>query len=142
MTDVFDPRRFVNDFVRAMNSKDPKPFVRHYADDAELSDPTLASPVRGRAAIEKSVEQWSRSFSQVEFNVKDVVASGNKIAIRIGATARHTGPIDAGPGEGIAPTGRTVKMEVAEFLTLDAQGKVSRDETIFDLAGMFSQIKR
>ena len=141
MTTVFDARLFIKDFVGSMNTKDPTTLLRHYSDNVVLHDPSLPEPVRGKDAITKSFEQWSASFGELDFNIKEQVTAGSKVALLIDAKARHTGPLDVGPGERIAPTGRTVRMEVAEFLTIGADGKISRDETIFDVAGMLAQLK-
>lgn len=141
MANVFEPQRFVNDFMRAMNSKDPSKLLTYYAEDAEIVDPSTPEPLRGKAGIERNFEQWSGAFSEVKFDVQDVVSSGGKVALRIGATARHTGTLDLGQGQTLPPSNRIVHMEVAEFLTLDQRGAIKRDETIFDVAGMLEQMK-
>jgi len=32
----FDPNRYVQDLVASFRSKDPEPYLRHYAENAEL----------------------------------------------------------------------------------------------------------
>ena len=141
MSATFDAKGFVNDFVISMNTKDPSRLIAHYTDNAVITDPSTPEPVRGKEAIRRNFEQWSTAFSQMKFEVKDIVESGNKVALHLDATGRHPGPIELGPGSRLAPTNKVVHMEVAEFLTITPEGKVSRDETIFDIAGMLAQLK-
>lgn len=140
MSSTFDARGFVRDFVGSMNAKDPETLLRHYAENAELKDPTLQQAVRGKAAIRKNFEQWSTAFSELDFTVKDVIEAGNKVAIHFDAKGRHTGELEVAPGEHVPATNKLVRMEVAEFLTIGSDGRISKDETLFDVAGMLAQL--
>ena len=88
----------------------------------------------------KNFEQWSGAFSEMDIQVRDVVESGNNVAILFEAKGRHTGEIELAPGETVPATNKVVKMDVAEFLTIDRNGKIARDHTIFDMAGMMTQL--
>lgn len=140
MSKPFDAKAFMNDFVRAANTRSPEPLMRHYAENAEISDPSTPKPLRGKAGIRENLEHWSSAFSEFDFKVRDVVQSGNKVALLYDAKVRHTGALEIAPGETIGPTDRTVRMEVSEFLTISDDGKITKDLTIFDQASMLSQL--
>lgn len=140
MTQTFDPRVFIEETVAALNSKDAGRFLRSYADDAEFVDPSLARPVRGKQAIRENFEAWARAFADVDFRVKEVVGSGDRFALLLDARGRHAGPLDIGAGTPIPATGKTVRLEMAEFLKIGRDGKVTSDHTLFDLAKMVEQL--
>lgn len=136
----FDANAFVKDFVKAMNQKNADTLLEYYADDAEVRDPSTPKPVHGKQAIRANLQSWSRSFGDLDFRVKDVVRSGNKVALLIDARARHTGPIPLGPSETARATNKVVNLEVGEFLTLRQDGKITSDHTVFDMASMMQQL--
>jgi steroid delta-isomerase-like uncharacterized protein len=140
MTTTFDARKFVDDFVASNNSKNPEKLLAHYADDAELSDPTMPRPMRGKDAIRANFEKWSTAFSEITFTVRDLVQSGDKVALYAEAKGRNTGELELGPGERIPPTNKMVTMPIAEFLTISPQGKITKDHTVFDSLGMMVQL--
>lgn len=140
MSKPFDARQFMNDFVRAANTRSPDTLLKHYAENAEISDPSTSTPLRGKAGIRENLEHWSSAFSEFDFKVKDVVQSGNKVALLYDAKVRHTGALEIAPGETVAATARLVRLEVSEFLTISEDGKISKDVTIFDQASMLSQL--
>ena len=139
MTTLFDAQKFVGDFARSMNAKEPETLLRYYADNAELWDPSYPAPIRGKAAIRESIEKWSAAFSELKMNVKDIIQSGNKVAITMEVTARNTGEMEAGPGETFPVTNKTATLQVAEILTIE-NGKITRDYTYFDVMGMLVQL--
>lgn len=140
MATHFDAQRFVNDFVQSMNAKDPTRLLEHYAEDAELWDPTMPQPVRGKESIRENFEKWSSGFSDIEFNVKDLIQSGDKVAIYFEGKARHTGELELGPGERAPATNKVLKMNLGEFLTVSPQGKITKDHTLFDAMTMMVQL--
>lgn len=140
MTTPFDARKFVDDFTSSMNAKDPQKLLAHYADNAELWDSTTPKPVRGKEAISKNFEKWSTAFSEIHLTVRDVVQSGDKVALYAEAKGRNTGELELGPGERVPATNKTVTMPIAEFLTISPQGKITKDHTIFDAMGMMVQL--
>lgn len=140
MSKAFDAREFMRDFVRAANTRSPEPLLKHYEENVEISDPSTPGPLRGKAGIRENLDHWSSAFSEFDFKVKDVVQAGNKVALLYDAKVRHTGALEIGAGETIAPTDRRVQLEVSEFLTISEGGKITKDVTIFDQASMLSQL--
>lgn len=140
MSKAFDANGFVRDFVRAANTRSPEPLLEHYEADAEISDPSTARPLRGRAGVRENLDHWSSAFSEFDLKLKDVVRSGNKVALLYDAKVRHTGALEIAPGKTIAATDRRVQLEVSEFLTLSENGRIAKDITIFDQASMLAQL--
>lgn len=140
MAPRFDVRAYVRDLALSMNTKDPHRVLAHYSDDAEVSDPSTLNPLRGRAALERSFRSWVSGFSELALEIEEAVQSGDLVAMRLAGAAKHTGSIELRPGEVLAPTHRIVRFEVANFLTLDEQGKIRADRAIFDVVGVLAQL--
>lgn len=140
MNTTFDARAFVKDFVNAINTKDPESILHYYADDCELTDPTTQQPLRGKEGIRKNVQQWSTAMSELKVDVKESVTSGNKAVVLFEGSGRHTGELEMGPGESIPATNKPMRLEIANFLTLDNNGKVTKDHSIFDVASLMMQL--
>lgn len=140
MNTTFDARSFVKDLVNALNKKDPESILRHYADDCELTDPTTQQPLRGKEGVRKNVTQWANAMSELEIDVKESVTAGNKAVLLFEGRGRHTGELEMGPGEKIPATNKPLRLEVANFLTLDSSGKITKDHSIFDVASMMMQL--
>lgn len=140
MTTTFDARAFVKDYVNSINTKDPNSVLHYYADNVELTDPTTPQPVRGKEGVRKNVEQWSSAMSEMKVDIKETITSGNKTVVLFEAHGRHTGELEIAPGEKIPATNKSVRLEVANFLTFDNSGKITKDHSIFDVASMMMQL--
>lgn len=140
MPGTFDAKRFITEFTASMNGKDAERFLALYSENAELKDPSLTQAVRGKQAIRQNFEQWSSAFSELDLNLKDVLRSDSKVALLVEVKARHTGEFAIAPGETIPATNKAVRLDMAQFLTVGSDGKVSKDDTIFDMASMMMQL--
>lgn len=136
----FDAKRFTSDFVAAMNARDPQSILKYYADSVEVSDPTTPAPLRGKDGVRKNFEMWASGFTDLSVDLREVVQSGNKVALRYQGRARNTGEFLISPDERLPPTNRSIKLEMAEFLTLDDAGKITRDESIYDQVSLMVQL--
>lgn len=139
MTNDFDARNFVKDLNDAMNAKNPDKLLPYYATDAELRDPSTVQPLRGHDGVRKNLQQWSGAFSEVKMNVREIYGSGDKIAILLDVSGRHTGELELAPGEVVPATNKTARTEMAEFLTIQ-NGKIVKDVGIFDMASLMQQL--
>lgn len=140
MATQFDPKRYLADFASAMNERDVDRLLAYYAEDAELEDPSTPRPIRGKDAIRQNFLQWSKAFGEANVNVKDAIVQGNDVALRYEMTGRHVGDLELSPGETIPATNRSATVRVAEFIKLDAKGKIVADRAVFDVASMMTQL--
>ena len=140
MATTFDARAYLQDINRAFNEKDPEPLLRHYAENAEISDPTTRQPLRGKDGVRQNLRQWTTAMGETTFTLREAVTSPTHVALLMQVRARHTGEMELAPGERIPATNKPVQMDLANFLTLDAQGKIVKDQLIFDVAGMMTQL--
>lgn len=70
--------------------------------------------VRGPASFKMTIAMQHRSFSDIKYEVLDVVSEGDKSAIRWVMRGRHTGPFI-----GIPPTGREIEHHAMIILRFE-----------------------
>lgn len=136
----FDANRYVKDFERAWNAKDPSINLANYADNVELRDPISSEPLRGKEKAMENTKAWFEAFSEMEIRLKESVVQGSKAALLYECTGRHTGDFHLAPGETIPATNKRASVEVTEFVTLDAQGKVTKDVVLMDSGKLLTQL--
>jgi predicted ester cyclase len=70
--------------------------------------------ITGPASFKMTIEMQHRSFSDIRYEVLDVVSMGDKSAIRWVMRGRHTGPF-----VGIPPTGMEIEHNAMIFLRFE-----------------------
>ena len=68
--------------------------------------------------------------------VEDVIASGNKVAIRSTMTGTDTN----GFMPGMAPTGKSFSMGAIDVITFDDAGMETEHYGVYDISGMMTQL--
>ena len=110
-----------------------------WTDDIVFHTPVTPEPVQGRAALLEYVLHIQGAFSELAFAVDDVVASDDRIVMRVTQTGRHTGDYF-----GLPPTGRTVRVgEVFIFRAVEGEplgARVSELWLYFNALGLMQQI--
>lgn len=126
---------FVDELVQGVNAHDTARLLRLYAEDAVTKTPMFPE-IAGRAAIAKSWDTIFSLFPDWTAEVKDVLVDGDRIAF-IGIA----GATDRNGWFGQPPTGE--HFEYRAFIVLKmAQGKIVRDERIYDLEGVLRRLEQ
>lgn len=100
-------------------------FVCHFVDGIEW---------RGQAGIKAAVASHRKSFPDWRERVEDIVAEGNRVAIRIHSTGTQLGAFN-----GIPPTGRKVPIEELHIFRLE-DGKIAEQWGMPDVHGLLEQL--
>jgi steroid delta-isomerase-like uncharacterized protein len=74
------------------------------------------------------------AFPDLRHNIVDMVAEGDKVAVRLNVTGTHKGEL-----QGIPPTGKKVSFNATDFITL-MDGKVAEEWVNADIMGLMQQI--
>ena len=74
------------------------------------------------------------AFPDIHHNILDVVAEGDKVAVRFTITGTHKGEY-----QGIPPTGKEVSIDCINFLTV-LNGKIVEEWSNSDMMGLMQQI--
>ena len=75
-----------------------------------------------------------RAFPDLCHNIIDLVAEGNKVAVRMNVTGTHKGEF-----QGIPPSGRSVSLDEMAFVTI-MDGKITEGRIISDTMSFMQQI--
>jgi steroid delta-isomerase-like uncharacterized protein len=76
----------------------------------------------------------TRAFSDLIHNIIDMVAGGDKVAVRLTVTGTHKGEF-----QGIPPTGKRLYLDEMAFLTI-MDGKITEGWITSDTMGLMQQI--
>jgi steroid delta-isomerase-like uncharacterized protein len=129
----------VREHIKAFNDHNADAWAGHYTPDAVISDPQYPEPVRGRDGIRKDIADFFAAFPDIKFNLTNVVASGDSIALEGSGVGTHTGSME-GPGGEIPPTNKRVEVAYAAFVKTNAQGQITEERRYYDMAGMMMQL--
>jgi steroid delta-isomerase-like uncharacterized protein len=93
-----------------------------------------ADEMRGTAAIKGLVDQYRAAFPDLRFTVDDVIADGDRLAVRWTAAGTHDGPL-----MGLPPTGRRATWSGVSWWRM-AGGRCVEDRVTMDALGMLQQL--
>jgi steroid delta-isomerase-like uncharacterized protein len=108
----------------------------------ELVSPDLAAhdtlppgvPERGPEPYKHTAAMFRSAFPDLHQEIEDMVAEGDKVAVRVTMTATHRGPF-----LGVAPTDRRVRYEGMDFFRF-REGKMVEHWTATDDLGLMQQL--
>jgi len=126
---------FVRQLEEAVNTHDTGRLLGFYANEAVTVSPVFTG-IAGRAAIGKSWEAMFSLFPDWTVNVTDVLVDGDRIAFL--GTAAAT---DQNGWFGQPATGERIDYRAVIVLTI-AEGKIVRDERIYDLTGVLQRLEK
>jgi steroid delta-isomerase-like uncharacterized protein len=102
--------------------------------DNFVNHTSVAGQNPGRDGLKKAVASLRAAFSNLTVRIDDVVADGDRVAVRDTITAVHTAEFN-----GVKPTGRTVAVDRIAFYRLSA-GKITEHWAQLDMAGLMRQL--
>ena len=93
-----------------------------------------ADSLRGPAAMQAHMQVLRAAFPDLKFTVDQVVASGDRVAVRWTMTGTHQGTI-----LGVAPTGRKFRVAGMHIFRV-ANGKIHDSWSVLDVLSLLQQI--
>ncbi|MEZ4562673.1 MAG: ester cyclase [Thermomicrobiales bacterium] len=89
-------------FDEVWNQGDESAIARYLAADAAGNDEDFGT---GREGFTRQWRQWQSAFSDLHFQIEEIVAEGDTVVARWTLTGKHTGPF-----MGKEPTGVEIKV--------------------------------
>jgi steroid delta-isomerase-like uncharacterized protein len=124
-------RRFIDEvFVR----QDPDAVDELAA--ADFTPHTWGPTPPGRAALREAMQRAGRGVSDPVFTIEDVIAEGDKVAVRLTSSATHTGTFMGKPASG----NRYSIQEIHIFRIRD--GQVTEHWHEFDNMSLMQQLEQ
>jgi steroid delta-isomerase-like uncharacterized protein len=120
--------------IGAFNAGDTAKLLAVAAPDIVIHYAEMPEPLHGRETWQQGYELVERAFPDLEIRVDDLVAAGDKVALRLTISGTHEGKF-----QGIPATGRTINYVSHEFYRV-ADGLVAEEWICSDMASLFSQL--
>lgn len=109
-------------FETMINTADEKLAEELVSNEAPFFTPASPEPLYGGKGY-LSIVHWMRSgFSDVQWNIEDMVADEEKVAVRWTLTGTHDGEF-----LGLSATGTKIKTTVMNFYYFNKEGKIVND---------------
>jgi predicted ester cyclase len=96
--------------------------------------PRSEEDVEGREGLKRHIAETRIAFPDIQHDIEDMVAEGDKVAARVTVRATHTGAFG-----GIAPTGKEVTVSVVGILRI-SEGVVVESWFDYDALGLMQQL--
>ena len=126
--------QLVRDSFEAFNAGDTEKLLAVISPDLVMHLAEYPQPIRGRDTWRQGFELMKAAFPDLEATIEDVVASGDKVAIRLTLRGTHTAEF-----QGIPATGKAVQYVSHEFYRV-ADGLVVEEWICSDMASLFRQL--
>jgi len=121
--------------MRVARQRDLPQLADCYAADAVAISPVFGE-VRGRERIAATWQTLFDTFADANVEVSDVLVDGNRVAILSRLTTT-----DRSGWFGLPPTGGPISYPLMLLLTI-ADGRIVRDERIYDSAGVVERLEK
>ena len=118
----------------AFNSGDTEGLLAVVAPDLVMHFAELPEPLHGRESWQQGFEMMKRAFPDLEAHVDDVVAAGDRVAVRVSLRGTHRGEF-----QGIPATGRTIHYVSHEFYRVE-DGLIAEEWICSDMASLLRQL--
>ena len=124
----------VRESVEAFNTGDVAKLLAVAAPDIVIHYAEMPEPLQGSETWQQGYELVKRAFPDLKIHVDDLVAAGDKVALRLTLSGTHQGEF-----QGIPATGRTISYISHEFYRV-ADGQIAEEWICSDMASLFSQL--
>jgi len=123
-------KKFVNDWMDAVNSRDWQKLTAVYADNyVYYPDDSVRGPQAAVAWVKAFIDAFD-----IKAHVIQLVAEGDKVAYHIHVAGKHIAPF-----AGIAPSNRDVSVESIGIVRIE-NGKIAEEWEIFEETKLMKQI--
>jgi steroid delta-isomerase-like uncharacterized protein len=127
-------KRIVSQFFELLGRHDAERMEQLLVSSAQYSfHPSGMSPLDWNAH-KQLLAAITRAFPDLHHNIKDMVAEGDKVAVRLNVTGTHKGEF-----QGIPPSGRKLSLDEMAFLTI-IDGRITEGWITSDTLNFMQQI--
>jgi steroid delta-isomerase-like uncharacterized protein len=134
------PRFDARAYVAAWNARNLDDLMDFYAEDAELVQSGIPEPITGKGNVRQAMAAFLSTFKDTRADLQEHVATGDRVVLLLAMTGTHAGDVQVTPEKSIPAAGKTVRWETASFLTVDADGKITRDRGVVDAESMLHDL--
>lgn len=119
----------------AFNKRDLDSATSAVAENVVFEDHGQGLTYKSRVEYRDSLQSWITGFSDVKIDTTAIDA-GDAVIVQAVGRGTNDGPM----GLFQKPTGRKIDVPFCEILQFDAEGKIIRGETYFDMLSLLVQL--
>ncbi|MEW5887597.1 MAG: ester cyclase [Pseudomonadota bacterium] len=127
-------KQLCRDYFKAFLARDTEWMQRHIAPTFVRHDPGLPFQVRGPEGVAQLHDALMPAFPDMELDLQDFVAEGDKVLVRLTIRAIHEGPFGA-----LAATGRCIEVPVLDLFQI-RDDQLVEHWALLDNLGMLRQL--
>ncbi len=128
-------RRIMKRFEMCINTNDRALAEELIDASAEFTTPVSDKPLYGGAGYLSVVELMRKSFSDIRWDLVDMAAEDDKVAVHWTCSGTHDGNF-----MGLAPTDKKFSFSVMNFYYLNDAGKIINDVAAQGLFGLMTAL--
>jgi steroid delta-isomerase-like uncharacterized protein len=126
--------RFIRDSFDLFNAGDLDGCLGRAAPDLIMNLAEAPGPMHGHATWRQGAELMRTAFKDLTAHIEDIVAAGDRVAVRLTFRGTHSGDF-----LGVPASGRSVEYVSHEFYRL-ADGLIAEEWICSDSAGLMRQL--
>ena len=127
-------KRIVSQFFELLGRHDTERMEQLLVSSTQYSFHPSGMPPLDWNAHKQLLAAITRAFPDLHHNIKDMVAEGDKVAVRLNVTGTHKGEF-----QGIPPSGRKLSLDEMAFLTI-IDGRITEGWITSDTMNFMQQI--
>lgn len=127
------------EMVAAINAHDVDRYMTHVADDIRTTNLAYPETRQGNELVRQFWHETFAAFSDYGIVVKDRTVTEDTIVSEIEIGGTHDGPLQLGPDQTLAATGRKISIRGVYVHTV-RDGKVVEARQYPDLMGLMTQL--
>ncbi len=122
-----------------LNNHDLDSGDQYYASDMRV-EAAGSTAVMDKAGNKRYTQGFISTFPDLHFQLKDIIAQGNKVASTWVAHGMHQGSLLTPTGDTIPPTNRKVEVPGCTIYEFNPSGLIVRQEIYWDTGVLMSQL--
>jgi steroid delta-isomerase-like uncharacterized protein len=119
----------------AFNRRDFDAILDRLADGFVYHDRARSIEFRGRDEFRMFLSEWARSFSDARIDGPTYVDAGDRTIAQFTGRGTNDGPFGQ-----LAPTGKTMTMDMCELMQFDAEGRIVGGDIYYDQLTLLVQL--
>ncbi|HET6641626.1 MAG TPA: ester cyclase [Nitrososphaeraceae archaeon] len=127
-------KRIVSQFFELLGRHDTERMEQLLVSSTQYSFHPSGMPHMDWNGHKQLLTTITRAFPDLHHEIRDMVAEGDKVAVRLNVTGTHNGEF-----QGIPPSGRKLSLDEMAFLTL-IDGRITEGWITSDTMGFMQQI--
>jgi steroid delta-isomerase-like uncharacterized protein len=122
----------------ALNSHDLRTGSQYLADNVQSIGTGMPSPFN-KEKSQAYTQQFINAFPDLHFNIRQIIAQGDWVAVTYDAKGKHSAPLVTPTGDTIPTTGKVANVPGVTVLQFK-NDKVVRQELYWDMATLLMQL--